>query len=85
MLSSSAQNICFVISPTRTGMWKVNPVRCKTGYRKAFPDEWLGLRGEELRKKVMMDGVVFIHQSGYFALCESVDVAHQLCNLAVSA
>jgi uncharacterized UPF0160 family protein len=80
-----AQKFWFVVSQTSAGLWKVNPIRSKktkNGYRKGFPNAWLGLRREELESRRNIYGVHFIHDSGLMALCDDKKSAIRLCKKA---
>ncbi|MBR3281009.1 MAG: MYG1 family protein [Clostridia bacterium] len=82
-----AKKIWFVISPTDNYTWKIRPIPCKyneNGYKKGFPSKWYGYSKEMDQKSSRFDkDVIFIHPSGFIAICKTLDSALKLTNLAL--
>lgn len=59
----------YVIYPDETaGTWRVQAVPVSPESfesRKPLPEEWRGLRDEELSRASGIDGSIFIHASGF--------------------
>ena len=80
-----AKRIWFIVMPTESGTWKVKPVPCKykpNGYRKGFPFAWYGYRKEAGDNSLGIEGVSFIHNEGFLAICETLESAIQLSRKA---
>ena len=82
-----AKKIWFVISPTENNTWKVRPIPCKyneNGYKKGFPSKWCGYSKDVSQKSIKFDkDVVFIHPSGFIAVCKTLNSALKLTNMAL--
>ena len=81
-----AKKIWFVVSPTENKTWKVKPIPCKytaNGYRKGFPSKWFGYsKNSGINNKKFDDDVIFIHSSGFLAICKSLESAVHLAEIA---
>jgi uncharacterized UPF0160 family protein len=51
--------------------------------RKSLPQEWRGLRDEELSKKAEIDGCVFVHASGFIGGNKTLDGVLEMARKAV--
>jgi len=63
-----ANQATYVVFPDAGGSWRIQavPVNSQTfESRKALPESWRGLQGAELFKVSGIDGVIFIHGSGF--------------------
>ena len=82
-----AKKIWFVISPTDNGTWKINPIPCKyneNGYKMGFPKKWFGYSKSLDQKNGKFDkDVVFIHSSGFLAVCKTLNSALKLTKMAL--
>lgn len=87
-LSPDGKDIWFVISPSNTTGYIIQPVRdnnTKNGYRKGFPRKWHGLNGESLRRKTKVPTASFIHSNnGFLAGAEDLEGAIRLAEKAFS-
>ena len=83
-----AADIWYVISPALRGGWNVqcalSDSNNRTDYRHPFPEEWYGLRYDELRKISGIQTAVFVHQSGFLAGTETQEDAVALAMTAAS-
>ncbi len=82
-----AKKIWFVVCPTENKTWKVKPVPCKytaNGYRRGFPSKWFGYSkdGTNNINKKFDDDVIFIHSSGFLAICKTFESALHLATIA---
>jgi len=59
----------YIVYPDETaGNWRVQAVPVSSysfDSRKALPEEWRGLRDEELSRSSGIEGCIFIHASGF--------------------
>lgn len=81
----NAKNVWFVISPTDSGSWKIQPIPCKyneNGYRKGFPSRWYGYDKNLNSCSKMPEGINFIHSQGILAISTSKEDAIKLCEKA---
>eukprot|EP01093_Parvamoeba_rugata_P005490 TRINITY_DN18180_c0_g1_i1.p1 TRINITY_DN18180_c0_g1~~TRINITY_DN18180_c0_g1_i1.p1 ORF type:complete len:326 (-),score=-9.36 TRINITY_DN18180_c0_g1_i1:11-988(-) len=73
MEAADAEPLLYVLFPDQGGMWRVRCVPVAPGSfecRKALPEPWRGLRGEELQATIgegVDDGVRFVHHAGFIA------------------
>ena len=79
-----ARSFWFVISPSDSNGWKVQPIPCKynkNGYRKGFPTRWYGYNKSSNNdyKKEFPPDVEFIHYQGLLAITETLESAIKLC------
>lgn len=71
----------FLVSPRDTepdSNWKVSAVRVShDGFevRRPFPEEWAGLRGEELVAVSGIEGAVFCHKGGFLFVADNKEGA----------
>ena len=81
-----ANEIWYVVYPALRGGWNVqcalDDSHDRTSYRHPLPEEWYGLRHEELRKVSGIATASFCHVSGFLAGCESEEDALLMANTA---
>ncbi len=74
-----AQDIWYVISPALRGGWNVQCALVNSNDRSVFrhplPEEWYGLRYEELQKVSGIKTAIFCHPSGFLAGTETMEDA----------
>ncbi len=83
-----AKEIWFVVFPSNRGgyNWQCVPDKFGSfGQRKPVPNEWKGLKNEELRAVTGVSTATFCHQAGFIGGAEKLEDAIQLARLAVEA
>ncbi len=74
-----AQDIWYVISPALRGGWNIQCALVNSNDRSVFrhplPEEWYGLRYEELQKISGIKTAIFCHPSGFLAGTETMEDA----------
>lgn len=82
-----AASILYGIYQTREGNWGIRALPSAGddvfGQRKAFPSDWRGLSGEELEKASGVEGAVFCHKEGFFAVAKGREEAIKLAKESV--
>lgn len=86
--SSRAKQLLFCVFPNLNGDWNVQAIPPSAekpmGQRKALPEAWRGLSGEELAKVSGVQTAVFCHANGFIAGAKTREDALKLARLAVS-
>lgn len=86
--NEKAKEIQFVIFPSNRGgfNWQCVPDAINSfGQRKAVPEEWKGLRDEELQKVTGVETATFCHPAGFIGGAEKFLDAITLATMAVEA
>ncbi|XP_050408759.1 MYG1 exonuclease isoform X1 [Patella vulgata] len=68
--------IKYVLFADLSGQWRIQCVPLRLGTfdnRLTLPEEWLGLRGEELSEKTSIPGCVFVHANGFIGGANSYE------------
>lgn len=77
--SPKATELLYAVFQGKDGNWDVQAIppslENRMGQRKPFPEEWRGLRGEELAKASGVESAVFCHVAGFFAVAETKEDA----------
>lgn len=71
----------------RAKQWRVQAVAVapdRFENRKALPEQWRGLRDEELSKAAEIPGCVFVHMSGFIGGNQSYDGALSMARTALT-
>lgn len=83
-----AQDIWYVVSPALRGGWNVQCALSnsddRTSFRHPLPQEWYGLRNEELRRVSGVKTALFCHASGFLAGAETMADALNMASIAAS-
>ena len=83
-----AQDIWYVVSPALRGGWNVQCALSnsddRTSFRHPLPEEWYGLRNEELRQVSGIETALFCHPSGFLAGAETMADALAMASKAAS-
>jgi uncharacterized UPF0160 family protein len=77
--------VLFVVFPSN-GAWNVNTVKLSTDTfddRHSLPQEWAGLRNEDLAKASGVEDAVFCHMARFIAVASSREGAMRMVDLAV--
>lgn len=82
-----AQDLWYVISPALRGGWNIqcvldNPAE-RTSYRHPLPENWYGLRGEDLQKASGVADARFCHPSGFLAGADSQEGVMEMAAIAL--
>jgi uncharacterized UPF0160 family protein len=78
--------ILYALFPDTTGQWRIQAVGTEgTSFqnRKPLPQEWRGLRDEELSKKSGIEGCVFVHAGGFIGGNKTLEGVMQMAKDAV--
>jgi len=81
--SPLAKSFWFVVSPSETGGYKIQPIPCKyneNGWKKGFPSKWYGYRiGNKNPSGKIPSDIIFIHALGFLAISKTKEGAIALC------
>lgn len=82
----SETDIAFVIFPSNRGGFCIQPQKREysMNYKCSFPEEWLGLEGEELVNATGIPGAIFCHKGGFIMTVKEQDEAVKACEKALS-
>lgn len=84
--NEKADDIQFVVFPSNRGgyNWQCVPDGLGSfGQRKSVPEEWKGLRGEELQQVTGVKTATFCHPAGFIGGAETLEDAIKLAKIAV--
>ena len=84
-LNPKAQKINFVVFPSKRGGYNVYAVPKEKGSfenRKSLPEEWRGLRNENLQKVTGVKTARFCHNAGFICSSEEREDAIKLASMA---
>lgn len=83
----SETDIAFVIFPSNRGGYCIQPQKKEysMNYKCSFPENWLGLEGDELIKETGLDTAVFCHKGGFIMTVGQLDEAVMACQKAVDS
>lgn len=82
----SETEIAFVIFPSNRGGYCIQPQKKEysMNYKCCFPEEWLGLEGEELQKVTGLSGAIFCHKGGFIMSVETIKDAVEACKISMA-
>lgn len=82
---SSHDDVIYVVSPNKEkNMWRVNAVQTDLFVnKKDLPNEWAGLRSEELERISGVSGALFCHRKLFMAAANNKEGAIQLAKKAI--
>mmetsp|Transcript_44186 Transcript_44186/g.125018 ORF Transcript_44186/g.125018 Transcript_44186/m.125018 type:complete len:150 (+) Transcript_44186:137-586(+) len=86
--SSSVPPVVYVIYADVKGSWRVHAVAEEEGSftsRKALPEQWRGLRDEELSRVMGIEGGVFVHGTGFIGGHATKEGAMKMAEKALAA
>ena len=84
--SEKAKNILFVIFPSNRGGYNVYAVPKENGSfesRKLLPEEWAGIKGEELKKVSGIQTAIFCHTGRFIGVATTKEDAIKMAEIAV--
>ena len=81
----SETEIAFVIFPSNRGGYCIQPQKKEfsMNYKCSFPEEWLGLEGEELKEVTGLCGAGFCHKGGFIMSTETMEDAVKACEISL--
>jgi len=82
----SGSNILYVIFMDQNGMWRIQcvPVRPKSfENRLSLPEEWRGVRDQDLEKVSGIEGATFVHSGGFIGGNKTKDGVLKMVNVAL--
>ena len=77
----------FIVFPSNRGGYCIQPLK-KPGsmnYKCSFPQEWLGLDGEELKETTGLASANFCHKGGFIMTVGELDDAREACKISQRA
>lgn len=82
----SETEIAFVIFPSNRGGYCIQPQKKEysMNYKCCFPEEWLGLEGEELQKETGLSGAIFCHKGGFIMSVGTIEDAVEACKISMA-
>lgn len=78
--------ILYVIYPDESGKWRIQAVPVSSGSfqsRKPLPEQWRGVRDQDLTDKSGIPGCIFVHASGFIGGNATRDGALQMAKKAL--
>lgn len=85
--NEKAKDILFVIFPSNRDGFTIRCVPKELNTfenRKDFPEEWAGLKNEELKKATGIEGATFCHNNRFIAGAKTKEDAYRLAVLAIN-
>lgn len=84
-----AANLLYAVFPAIGGDWNVQAIpptiKDMIAQRKPFPEDWRGLRDEELVRASGVETAIFCHTAGFFAVAKTKEGAISLAEKAVNS
>lgn len=73
--------IAFIIFPSNRGGYCIQPLKKEhsLNYKCSFPENWLGLEGEELQQATGLHSANFCHKGGFIMTTDNLDDAIAAC------
>lgn len=73
--------IAFIIFPSNRGGYCIQPLKKEhsLNYKCSFPENWLGLEGEELQQATGLHSANFCHKGGFIMTTDNLDDAVAAC------
>ena len=87
-VNPKAKDVLYVVFPSIREGYNVQAVPDKPegfGQRKALPESWAGLRGEEFAKKCGVEKAIFCHPARFICGASTLEDAVRLAIKAVRA
>lgn len=81
----SETKIAFVIFPSNRGGYCIQPQKREysMNYKCSFPEEWLGLEGEELVSATGLKSAIFCHKGGFLMTAGTIEDAIEACKISL--
>lgn len=83
-----AKDALYIIYPSNRGDYSIRGIPDYVGsfnQRKPFPEEWRGLPTNALVELTGINGITFVHRTGFFAAASTLEDAIKIANKAVMA
>lgn len=83
----SETGIAFVIFPSNRGGYCIQPQKKEysMNYKCSFPEQWLGLEGEELVSVTGLESAIFCHKGGFLMTCGTLEDSLRACRSSLAA
>lgn len=77
--------IAFIIFPSNRGGYCIQPLKKEhsLNYKCSFPENWLGLEGEELQKATGLNSANFCHKGGFIMTADDLNDAISACKISL--
>lgn len=77
--------IAFIIFPSNRGGYCIQPLKKEhsLNYKCSFPENWLGLEGEELQKATGLNSTNFCHKGGFIMTADDLNDAINACKISL--
>lgn len=78
-------DIAFIIFPSNRGGYCIQPLKKEhsLNYKCSFPENWLGLEGEELQKATGLNSANFCHKGGFILTANDLNDAINACKISL--
>lgn len=77
--------ITFIVFPSNRGGYCIQPLKKEhsLNYKCSFPENWLGLEGEELQKTTGLNSANFCHKGGFIMTADNLNDAINACKISL--
>lgn len=78
-------DIAFIIFPSNRGGYCIQPLKKEhsLNYKCSFPENWLGLEGDELKQATGLTSANFCHKGGFIMTVDDVNDAISACKISL--
>lgn len=78
-------DIAFIIFPSNRGGYCIQPLKREhsLNYKCSFPENWLGLEGEELKEATHLASANFCHKGGFIMTADDLNDAISACKISL--
>ena len=78
-------DIAFIIFPSNRGGYCIQPLKREhsLNYKCSFPENWLGLEGDELKQATGLTSANFCHKGGFIMTVDDVNDAISACKISL--
>ena len=80
-------DIAFIIFPSNRGGYCIQPLKREhsLNYKCSFPENWLGLEGDELKQATGLTSANFCHKGGFLMTCGTLEDSILACRSSLAA
>lgn len=78
-------DIAFIIFPSNRGGYCIQPLKKEhsLNYKCNFPENWLGMEGEELKQATGLISAIFCHKGGFIMTVDDLNDAISACKISL--
>lgn len=78
-------DIAFIIFPSNRGGYCIQPLKKEhsLNYKCSFPENWLGLEGDELKQATGLNSANFCHKGGFIMTADDLNDAISACKISL--